>query len=164
MIAFFFPEKVDCIWSGPRCRQVAARLFGGGFFWRFCRLPLVPPIHAAPWRAVRHWLPHFKKKISFYVSAFAFEDRVMLHEFQFTSGGKVHILCHLWHNLQDLEQLGSRRLVQSSRKLKSEMEPVVLLHNSSHRTHFIQCPKLCKIKLCHLKWCAIDSARRTIIC
>ena len=54
--------------------------------------------------------------------------------------------------------------VQSSRKLKSEMEPVVLLHNSSHRTHFIQRPKLCKIKLCHLKWCAIDSARRTIIC
>ena len=105
-----------------------------------------------------------KRKISFYVSAFAFEDRVMLHEFQFTSGGKVHILCHLWHNLQDLEQLGSRRLVQSSRKLKSEMEPVVLLHNSSHRTLFIQCPKLCKIKLCHLKWCAIDSARRTIIC
>ena len=36
-----------------------------------------------------------KRKISFYVSAFAFEDRVMLHEFQFTSGGKVHILCHL---------------------------------------------------------------------
>ena len=33
MIAFFFPEKVDCIWSGPRCRQVAARLFGGGFFF-----------------------------------------------------------------------------------------------------------------------------------
>ena len=32
MIALFFPEKVDCIWSGPRCRQVAARLFGGGFF------------------------------------------------------------------------------------------------------------------------------------
>ena len=126
MIALFF-RKVDCIWSGPRCRQVAARLFGGGFFWRSCRLPLVPPIHAAPWRAVRHWLlhQHFKKKVAFIFHRICFwRSGYVVRVSIYVRRQSAHFVPFVTQS-PDLEQLGSRRLVQSSRKLKSEMRRLI---------------------------------------